>query len=254
MPEARIDVKLREQVAIVTVANKAKLNTMTGTLMDEFTRTIDKFHHDESLRVVIVTGAADRAFIGGANIDEMSRLNPETGREFIAKLHRCCEALRDLPVPVIAKIRGYALGAGLEIAAACDLRIASAGAQFGMPEVKVGIPSVIEAALLPPLIGWGRARQMLLLGETIGAPEALAWGLVEKVVSDDQLDSAVENWVASILRTGRNALRLQKQLIRQWENLPMRDAIAAGIDSFAEAWKTDEPREMMHTFLNRRSR
>src|SRR5579872_5340037 len=98
MPEARIDVKLREQVAIVTVANKAKLNTMTGTLMDEFTRTIDKFHHDESLRVVIVTGAADRAFIGGANIDEMSRLNPETGREFIAKLHRCCEALRDLPV------------------------------------------------------------------------------------------------------------------------------------------------------------
>jgi len=100
--------------------------------------------------------------------------------------------LRELPVPVIARVNGYALGAGLEVAAACDLRIASSNAVFGMPEVKVGIPSVVEAALLPGLIGWGRTRELLLFGENIDAATALAWGLVEQVVSQSELDAAVK--------------------------------------------------------------
>ena len=94
-------------------------------------------------------------------------------------------ACASLPVPVIARINGYALGAGLEVAAACDLRVASSNAVFGMPEVKVGIPSVVEAALLPGLIGWGRTRELLLFGENIDAATALAWGLVEQVVAPD---------------------------------------------------------------------
>ena len=95
-------------------------------------------------------------------------------------------------MPVIARVNGYALGAGLEIAAACDLRIASSNAVFGMPEVKVGIPSVVEAALLPGLIGWGRTRELLLWGENIDAATALAWGLVEHVVAPGELNAAVE--------------------------------------------------------------
>jgi len=254
MAQARIDVRIRECVASVTIANESKLNTLTRALMEEFAAAVDELGDDSQLRAVIVTGSGNRAFIGGADIGEMSRLNPTTGREFITKLHRCCDALRDLPVPVIARIDGYALGAGLEIAAACDLRIASDTSRFGMAEVKVGIPSVIEAALLPPLIGWGRTRQMLLLGETIGTAEAIVWGLIEKVVAAADLDAAVESWIGSILSAGQNAIRLQKQLIRRWEDLPMRDAIAAGIDCFATSWESDEPREMMQAFLDRRGR
>ncbi len=136
-------------------------------------------------------------------------------------MHRSCNALRELPVPVIARVNGYALGAGLEVAAACDLRIASSNAVFGMPEVKVGIPSVVEAALLPGLIGWGRTRELLLFGENIDAATALAWGLVEQVVAPDALDAAVEARLDALLAAGPQAVRLQKKLIRQWEDMTL---------------------------------
>src|SRR6202043_2052901 len=110
-------------------------------------------------------------FIGGADIEELAELDAESARSLITAVHVCCDAFRHLPVPVIARIDGWALGAGLELAAACDLRVASARSQFGMPEVRTGIPSVVEAALLPQLIGHGRARRLLLTGEPIGAEE-----------------------------------------------------------------------------------
>src|SRR5205814_5407868 len=124
----------------------------------------------------------DKAFVGGANIDEMAEFaGPAEARNFILKVHACCKAIRDTPVPVIAAINGWCLGAGLEIAAACDLRLAANTARFGMPEVKLGLPSVVEAALLPALIGWGRTRRILMTGETFDAAAALAWGLVDEV-------------------------------------------------------------------------
>ena len=129
---------------------------------------------------------------------------------FITLVHRTCDCLRELPVPVIARVNGYALGAGLEVAAACDLRVASSNAVFGMPEVKVGIPSVVEAALLPGLIGWGRTRELLLFGENIDAATALAWGLVEQVVAPAELDAAVEARLDALLSAGPQAVRLQK--------------------------------------------
>jgi enoyl-CoA hydratase/carnithine racemase len=155
-------------------------------------------------------------------------------------------------VPVIARIRGYCLGAGLEIAAACDLRVAAEDARFAMPEVRVGIPSVIEAALLPRLVGMGRARELVLTGEAIPAAEALAIGLVERVVPADHLDEAVEDWLASIVTAGPRALALQKALLRQWQELPLEEAIAKSIDAFAEAYESDEPRRLMRAFLERR--
>ena len=121
-----------------------------------------------------------------------------------------------------------------------------------MPEVRLGIPSVIEAALLPTLVGWGRAREILLLGENFSAVDAEKWGLVQKVVPREGLDAAVERYLAAILRTGPRAIRLQKKLIRDWEDLPLRQAIQAGIRSFAEAWKTDEPSRRMKEFRTKR--
>jgi enoyl-CoA hydratase/carnithine racemase len=123
-----------------------------------------------------------------------------------------------------------------------------------MPEVKLGIPSVIEAALLPTLIGWGRTRRMLLLGETITAAEAASWGLVEMVVPARDIDTAVESCVASISQAGPRAIRLQKALIRRWEDLPLSEAVRAGIDAFAAAWETDEPKRLMKHFLARHAR
>src|SRR5580692_820367 len=136
-------------VARLTVDNQRKLNVVGSALLDDFTRQVEKIGADDTLRAVVVTGAGSKAFIGGADIGEMARLDEKSARAYITRLHRACQALRNLPFPAIARISGYALGAGLEIAAACDLRIASTTARFGMPEVKVGIPSVIEAALLP---------------------------------------------------------------------------------------------------------
>jgi enoyl-CoA hydratase/carnithine racemase len=155
---------------------------------------------------------------------------------------------------VIARIDGYALGAGLEIAASCDLRIASERAIFGMPEVRVGIPSVIEAALLPALIGWGRTRHLLLTGESISAAEAARWGLVERVVPPAELDGAVATMLDAILACGSNALRLQKELIRYWEDHTMAEAVEQGITSFTAAWDSDEPQRLMQRFLDAKRR
>jgi enoyl-CoA hydratase len=241
-------------VARLTVDNQRKLNVVGSALLDDFTGQVEKLAADDTLRAVVVTGAGSKAFIGGADIGEMARLDEKSARAYITRLHRACDALRRLPFPAIARIAGYALGAGLEIAAACDLRIASTTARFGMPEVKVGIPSVIEAALLPALIGWGRARRMLLTGEIHTAKQVESWGLVDQLVSPQQLDKAVERTVSSILNAGPNAVRLQKNLIRQWEDLPLTAAIEAGIAVFAEAYSTDEPRRMMQAFVNRPKR
>ena len=220
--------------------------------MEEFVSAVQRLSDDESLRAMVVTGAGDKAFIGGADIGEMARLDARTAEAFITHLHRCCEVLRELPVPVIARIQGYALGGGLELAAACDLRIASDSSVFGMPEVKLGIPSVIEAALLPTLVGWGRAREILLLGENFSAADAANWGLVQKVVPSAELDAAIDRCISSILQAGPRAIRLQKKLIRAWEDLPLREAIRAGIASFVEAWKTQEPGERMRAFASER--
>ncbi len=239
-------------VAHVTIDNASKLNVVGAALIAEAVAALAALGAREDLRAVVLTGAGERAFIGGADIREMAALDAVRAREFITGLHRLCAALRELPVPVIARINGYALGAGLEVAAACDLRVAAANAVFGMPEVRVGIPSVIEAALLPTLIGWGRTRELLLLGETIDAETALRWGLVERVASAGGLDAAVEACLAALLEAGPRAVRLQKKLIRRWEDLPLGDAIAAGIDSFADAYATDEPARLMRGFLERR--
>jgi len=240
------------KVAWLTIDNRAKLNCLDNRLTGRLRDHARALAEHDSLRAVVLTGAGGRAFIGGADIGEMAQLDPTTARVFITTLHDACQALRNLPVPVIARIDGYCLGAGLEIAASCDLRVASEKARLGMPEVRVGIPSVIEAALLPRLVGWGKARELVLTGEILSAREAAACGLVERVVARADLDAAVEKWLGAVLDAGPLAIRLQKALIGQWEQLPLDQAIETGIDSFVAAYQSDEPHRLMQAFLNRR--
>jgi enoyl-CoA hydratase len=247
---ARLD---ERGVAIVTIDNTARLNALSTHVMETLIAAVEALERQPGLRAVVLRGAGERAFIGGADITEMAALDAQSARGFITLVHRSCDAIRRLPVPVIARLQGYAFGAGVEVAAACDIRIAAIGSQFGMPEVRLGIPSVVEAALLPQLIGWGRTRRLLLTGDTIDAATALAWGLVEEVAPIELLDQAIDRILDSILASGPQAIRLQKALIDAWEGLPLRDAIQRGIDSFGAAWKTDEPARMMQAYFASRS-
>src|SRR5258707_14460729 len=166
--------------------------------------------------------------IGGADIKEMARLDQASAEKFIIGLRDLCEAARAFPAPVIARMPGWCLGGGLEFATACDFRIAAHDARFGMPEVRVGIPSVIHAALLPRLIGWGRARWLVMTAENIDAPTALFWGLIDVVAPQGGLDGAAGKTVAALLECGPEALRAQKALLRQWEELPLERSVAPG--------------------------
>ncbi|WP_159994975.1 enoyl-CoA hydratase [Roseomonas sp. 18066] len=240
-------------IARVTIDRPAKLNAMTEAMFLQVAAVVGGYADDPGLRGLVLQGAGDRAFVGGADIGVMAGLSgPEEARRFIEAVHAACRALRDLPVPAIARIQGLALGAGLELAAACDLRIASHAAHLGMPEVVVGIPSVVEASLLPGLIGWGRTRRLLLLGETITGEEAERWGLVERCVAPEALDAALEEWIALLLKTGPAAIRSQKALLRQWESMTPDAGAEASIPVFAAAFEGDEPARMLGAFVARK--
>jgi enoyl-CoA hydratase/carnithine racemase len=252
----RIEVRLAPrgdgEIAFLRVHNEVKLNTLTRALMTTFVAEVERLTARDGLRALVLSGAGERAFIGGANIPEMSALDKSTARDYIQLVHRTCDCLRRLPVPVIARIDGYALGASLEVAVSCDLRVATTRARFGMPEVKVGIPSVVEAALIPRLVGWGRARELVMLGEIIDADTALRWGLVERVVAPEALDREVDRVVGALLAAGPRATRIQKKLTQDWESLPVPQAVVAGIDAFVRAFDTDEPRRMLSAFVDRK--
>jgi enoyl-CoA hydratase/carnithine racemase len=249
----RYESHARGRIAYVTIANEKKLNSLSSAVMAQFVDMFRGLSADLALRAVVLCGAGDKAFIGGANIDEMGEIDgPAEAKAFIEKVHACCRAIRQTPVPVIAAVNGWCLGAGLEIAAACDMRLAADTARFGMPEVRLGIPSVVEAALLPYLIGWGRTRRILMTGETFGAEQALAWGLVEAVHPQATLYAAVEDLLDELMAAEPRAVQLQKALILQWEELSPRDAIQAGVEAFEDAWTTDEPMTSMARYLAER--
>lgn len=238
----------------LTLANAGKANILSTPVMDGLIAGLAQLALRDDIRLLVLTAGGERAFIAGADLAEMAELDPASARAFIGRLRDLCEAVRSFPVPVVARIAGWCLGGGLELAMACDLRIAARHANFAMPEVKVGIPSVIHAALLPRLIGAGRARWMILSGETIDAETALHWGLVDHVAEMAQLDDAVATMIAPILACAPEAIRAQKVLFRQWEELPFSEAVAASIEVFGQAFASDEPRRRMRAFLDRKGK
>ncbi len=253
MSEAGVHVKTEAKsggrIAVVTVDNQRRLNCLATPTIVSLAEAFIRLGADADLRAAVLTGAGDRAFIGGADLNELGGLCADSARLFITRLHQACKAIRQCPVPVIARINGFCLGAGLEVAASCDMRVAAEGAQFGMPEVVMGIPSVIEAALLPGLIGSGKTREMLLTGAMYSAAEALAMGFAQKVVAAANLDAAVDRWVEQICRATPKAVRAQKALMNRWERVSIDEGIYAGIDALSQAYTTGEPQAAIAAFF-----
>ena len=247
---ALVRVEMKKGCAWVTL-DRPPLNLIVPELISEMRAAFDTLSLDPSVRVAVVTGAG-RAFTAGMQVQVLRDLTPVTAKSLITSLHEAIHAVHDAPFPTLAMVNGPCLGAGFELAMACDLRVAAAGAQLGLPEVKVGAPSVIEAALLPALVGPGRAAEMLLTGESVAAEQALEWGLVNRVASPDKLEAVTAELVEKILACAPPAMRLQKELMVRWRNTDLASAVRIGINAFAQNYATGEAREAALAFLEKR--
>jgi enoyl-CoA hydratase len=239
-------------IAHVTINNPEKRNALGMVGKRAIANAFSSLSRDEKLRAVVLTGAGDKSFIAGADLAEMKDLSVEEAEEEHTLTHYACDSIRRCPVPVIARVNGYCFGAGMELAASCDMRASADHAKFGMPEVRVGLPSGMEAALLPSLVGWGRAAELVLTGDVFDATEMYQSGFLQKLVPAAELDAAVEKWIQSILISGPRAVRLQKSLLRDWERLSLADSIRRGIEMCVEARRSDEPSRLMAAFLARK--
>jgi enoyl-CoA hydratase/carnithine racemase len=221
-----VDVEREGSVARIFLNRPEKANALNSAALEELRHALRGLEKDETLRVVAL-GGRGKTFCGGADTKELKNLTASTAGAFVEKIHDVCQAIRELPVPVVARLHGAVIGAGLEIAAACDLRVAAEGTKFAMPEVRLAIPSVVEAALLPRLMGSGRAAWLVLTGEAIDARKALAWGLIEELGDGEQL-------LQRLLAGDREALRVQKQLLHLWDEASLATSVAASIERFTQ--------------------
>jgi enoyl-CoA hydratase/carnithine racemase len=244
-------VERRGNVAWCTL-DRPPLNLLDPELIAAVHAAFTALAADTTIRAAVLTGRG-RAFTGGMNIRVLHDLDVPRAKALITSVHAMIASVHHAPFPVVARVNGFCLGAGFELALACDVRVAATAARFGLPEVRVGVPSVIEAALLPALVGPGRAAEMLLTGESIGAEQAQSWGLVNRVVPVEALDAAVAAMVDRILACGPAAIRLQKELMLRWRYTDLAAAIEYGINAFATAYATDEPQEGARAFLEKRA-
>lgn len=240
--------------AVVSIVNAGVLNVLSTPVIKDLIQTVSDLAENQELRCLILRGSGSRAFVAGADIKELATLSASTGRAFISALRDLCNTVRHFPVPVIVRLEGHTLGGGLELAMACDLRIAADNAVVGMPEVKVGIPSVIHAAMMPSQIGTTRAAWLLLTGENIPAVQAQEWGLINECVPQGQLDERIMQVAAGFAEIGPVVLRQQKRLLRSWERMAVDAAIDDSIAEFGEAFKTGEPQHHMGEFLRKKSK
>jgi len=240
-------------IGTLQLLDSGRLNIVGSAAIADLRNALQRLAAEPALRVLVLRGSGERAFIGGADIGEMVGLTPASAEVFIARLAGLCDAVAQMPVPVIARIPGWCLGGGLEVALACDLRLCDDSAIFGMPEVKVGIPSVIHAALLPRLLGQARADWLLLCCENIDAARAEAWGLVHERCAVGELDALVNRRAAALAALPPQALRQQKRLLRHWQTVPLAQAVRDSIGEFALAYASGEPQALMGEFMARKA-
>jgi enoyl-CoA hydratase len=223
-----VETRIEGGIARIFLNRPEKSNALNTSMLEALLQAIRQL---EQARVVVLAGQG-KAFCGGADVNELKSLDATNAGRFVERIHEVCAALRALPIPVVAHLHGAVIGAGLEIAAACDLRIAEEGTRFSMPEVRLGIPSVVEAALLPRLMGQGRAAWLVLTGDAIDARRAYEWGLVEEIGGRAELEALV----ARLAANDGPALKMQKQLLQLWEEAPLSQSIAASVEQFAAAY------------------
>lgn len=250
---ANLSVQCDRGLRVVTINRPAKLNALNRETIESLHAFFRDAASDESTQAVIVTGAGGKSFVAGADIDEVSGFTALEGREWGLLGQAMLRRIETMEKPVIAAINGYALGGGLELAMACHLRIASSTARLGQPELKLGIvPGFGGTQRLPRLVGKGRALEMLLTGDPVGADEALSMGLVNRVVAPDQLLASARNLAMRILQNGPVAVALTLRAVDRGCEMPLSEALDWEVSQYALSCATEDVREGTRAFLEKR--
>jgi enoyl-CoA hydratase len=246
-------VDVANHVATITINRPDKRNALNAAVRRELIEALDRLRDDTEARVVVITGAGDKAFIAGADITEFAERTPVEQRAVMAE-RRIFDEVADFPKPVIAMINGFALGGGCELALACDLRIAGKSAKLGQPEIKLGIiPGGGGTQRLPRLVGPGNAMRLILTGELISADEATRLGLVDVLVEDADLKSRTMEIAQAMAAHSPLTLRLAKTAVRASEEMPLGSGLAFERELFITAFGSSDKREGVAAFLEKRS-
>ncbi|MQA30373.1 MAG: enoyl-CoA hydratase [Luteitalea sp.] len=240
-------------VAIVTINRPQVLNALNRPTLDELRRAVLDLQRDDSVRVVIITGAGDRSFVAGADINELAVLSPTSGREHALAGQHVFDLVENLGKPVIAAINGFALGGGCELAMACALRLAADTARLGQPEISLGmLPGYGGSQRLPRLVGRGKALEILLTGTAIGAAEAERIGLVNRVVPASELMTEARTLAGALARQSPTAMRYILTAVNEGLEMPFAEACAYEATLFGLAAATADMREGTRAFLEKR--
>jgi enoyl-CoA hydratase len=243
----------KNAIAYVTVNRPKVLNALNMATMEELRAAFHEIKNDAGLRVVILTGAGEKAFIAGADIGELAKNNAVTAKQYTQRGQSVLNLIESLAKPVIACINGFALGGGLEIAMACTLRLASENAKLGQPEVKLGIlPGYGGTQRLPRLVGKGIALELLLTGEMIGAEEAYRIGLVNQVVPPGELISRAERIAATIIRNAPLAVAYILEAVNKGMEMALAEGLYLEAALFGVASATEDMKEGTTAFLEKR--
>ena len=242
----------RDRVAIITINRPEKRNALNIQTRAEGAAILDELHDDDAIRVVVFTGAGDKAFIAGADIAEFAGRTALQQRAIMLE-RGLFNAIDTFPKPVIAMVNGYCLGGGCELALACDIRIASENASFGQPEINLGIiPGGGGTQRLPRLIGEGKAMEMILTGEIINAQEAFRCGLVNQVVPADHLEAKTMEIANRIAEKSPIALRLAKEAVKLASRSNLDEGLRREVDLFALCFSSGDKDEGVKAFLEKR--
>jgi enoyl-CoA hydratase len=242
-----------DAVAIVTINRPKVLNALDSVTVDELRRAILQLEQDGAVRIVVITGAGDKSFVAGADINELAGQTPTSGREHALRGQQLLDLIENLGKPVIAAINGYALGGGCELAMACTLRIAAETAKIGQPEVTLGlIPGYAGTQRLPRLVGRGRAMEMILTGRAISADEALRIGLVNRVVPAADLMAHVRTLAGEMAKNAPIAMRYAISAVTRGADMPFSEACQYEAALFGLVAATDDMRQGTAAFLEKR--
>jgi len=248
-----VKLEKKNKIAYVTIDRPKVLNALNMATMQELHQVFVDLKDDREIRVVILTGGGEKAFVAGADINELAKNNPVEAKEYTHRGQAVLDLIENLGKPVIACINGFALGGGCEIAMACTMRLASENAKLGQPEVKLGIiPGYGGTQRLPRLVGAGRALQMVLTGEMISAQEAHRTGLVNEVVPADRLIARAEEIAGKIIANAPLAIQYCLEAVNQGMNMTLEKGLFLEATLFGMCSATDDKKEGTTAFLEKR--